>query len=112
MRCIAWATSSFPVPGFPQNEHGRFTGSHGCDLVEHLIKGSTVSNDLGKLSFGLCVSLKVASFLSESLLEQFDFSSGAIAFDRYRQLGRYLIDQLHVFRAECIWARASENNNS
>ena len=82
----------FPRAGFPQNQHGRLTGRDRCDLVEYLPKCSTVSNDLRKLPFGPCVSLKVASLLSQPLLEQVDFSRGAAVFDSYGQLVCHLID--------------------
>src|SRR5579864_349348 len=56
-------------PGFSKDQNGCFTDRDGCDLIEHLLERGAISDDLRKLSFGPRVALKVASFLSQSLLE-------------------------------------------
>ena len=77
---------------------------------EHFFERITVSDDSRKLPFGPTLALKIAPFLSQSLLQLVDLGRRSMILDCDRQLHRHLIDQFHIVAVERIGAGASEND--
>src|SRR6266852_24939 len=107
-------TGDKPLTGssFPEKQDRRIAGSDHGDLIQHLLDGRTLSDDLFKMKPGKGVAFQVAPVLRQPASELLHLAGGPRVLQRDRKLGGYLVQKRQVVSLKGVCAGAAENQNS